>query len=332
VKRKVRQLLSKLLLCTCISSSSVLSQNPQNTSTDDVPDDADLIHVGDLIEVDVLGSFEFDWRGGLNPEGFLEGMDKIESPVFALCRSESDIAADIEKQYSKILREPKINVRILDRSNRAVAYLDGAVRFPQRFQIKRTVRLNELVVLSGGITDKASGEITVFRPRSLNCRSNRSTGEEFVKTSGGNGSESLTIKISDLIRGDKDANPEILSGDIVNIAEALPIYIIGGVNAPQQLSSRSQTILSRAVASAGGVSKEGDASKVTVFRRSAEGSLVMEFDLGKIRGKQVADPALKPYDIVEVAQKGKPKRRFPPVVAGIRRVDGLAKLPLRIIE
>ena len=53
-----------------------------------------LIHHGDLIEIDVIGSFEFDWRGTLNPEGFLDGMDKIPEQVFALCKSEADLAAE----------------------------------------------------------------------------------------------------------------------------------------------------------------------------------------------------------------------------------------------
>jgi len=34
--------------------------------------DIDRVHQGDIIDVDVVGSFEFDWRGGLNPEGFIE--------------------------------------------------------------------------------------------------------------------------------------------------------------------------------------------------------------------------------------------------------------------
>ena len=34
----------------------------------------DLIHFGDVIDVDVVGSLEFDWRGGLTPEGFSKAM------------------------------------------------------------------------------------------------------------------------------------------------------------------------------------------------------------------------------------------------------------------
>ena len=52
----------------------------------------ELVHYGDIIDVDVVGSFEFDWRGRLTPEGFLDGYDRIEDPVFALCTPESAVA------------------------------------------------------------------------------------------------------------------------------------------------------------------------------------------------------------------------------------------------
>jgi hypothetical protein len=47
----------------------------------------------------------------------------------------------------------------------------------------------------------------------------------------------------------------------------------------------------------------------------------------------VEDVVLKPFDIVEVAQKGVQKRKFPPVLdkAGFQ-TSKLVNLPLRIIE
>ena len=293
-----------------------------------------LIHHGDLIEIDVIGSFEFDWRGTLNPEGFLDGMDKIPEQVFALCKSETDLAAEMETQLAKTLREPKVAVRILDRSNRAVAYLDGAVRFPHRFQIKRPVKLNELIILSGGITDTASGEISIFRPENLSCgAASPKVSGEFVNASRAAGAQTAVIKIADLLKGESDANPEILSGDIVSVVEALPVYIIGGVNAPKQISSRSQTTLSRAIASAGGVTKDAEGETVTIFRRGKSGPEVISADLQKIREGTAEDPQLMPFDIVDVPLKGKPKNRFAPVInTGGQSRSERSKLPLRIVE
>ncbi|HUR98399.1 MAG TPA: SLBB domain-containing protein [Pyrinomonadaceae bacterium] len=295
-------------------------------------DQAALVHFGDLVEVDVVGSLEYDWRGSLTPEGFLDGLDSLPNQVYGLCQSEADLSAAIEKEL-KFLNNPKVAVRILDRSNRAVAFLSGAVRSPKRFQIKRAVNLNELLVLSGGITDRSSGEISIFRPPNLNCSEPRKTTEgEFVKASQAGGPETINIRIADILRGDQAANPQILSGDIVTVSEALPIYVIGGVNSPQQIPLRNQLTLTRVIAMAGGLAKEGN-SKITIFRREGRETKRIEADVQQITAGTGDDPVLKAFDIVDVPQKGKPARSRPPVIdRGVPLTLTLAGLPLRIVD
>lgn len=309
--------------------------NPENNT----------IHFGDLIDVDVVGSIEYDWRGTISPEGFLSGIDFVEEPIYALCRTEDDIARQIEKAYGKLLREPKVVVRVLDRSGRPVSVLYGAVKTPQRFQIQRTVRLNELIIMSGGITERASGEIQIFRPQYLSCQAEKKTDENktakedenrtsFVSTRREeNGSTYINIKIADLLAGKSEANPLILTGDIVTILEAEPIYVIGGVASPKQISSRSQMTVSRAIATAGGLTKDADGTKVTIFRRNGRESRIIEVNLDAVKAEKAEDIVLQAFDIIDVAQKGKAKRKFPPV---IRSVEGGEKnalnLPLRIVD
>jgi protein involved in polysaccharide export with SLBB domain len=328
-------------LCLLLLHWSVPAQAP--SPSPDSQAEMSLIHFGDLIDVDVIGSFEFDWRGTLNPEGFLSDLDKVPEPIHGLCKSESELAALIAKEYGKVLREPRVVVRVLDRSNRPVSVLQGAVRTPQRFQIKRSVFLNELLIVAGGLSDRASGEIRIFRPQGLNClgetemapdgsAANGEGREKFIKVSRGNGSETLNIRIIDLLRGDKQANPQILSGDIITVTEAPPIYVIGGVNTPKQLSSRSQFTLTRAIASAGGLAREG-LEKVVIFRRSGKDSRVIEADLKKIRAGQEEDLVLEAFDIVDVSQKGREKRKIAPVVETTSGDQGKSMLlPLRIVE
>ncbi|HMJ08902.1 MAG TPA: SLBB domain-containing protein [Pyrinomonadaceae bacterium] len=293
----------------------------------------DLVHLGDLIDVDVVGSFEFDWRGTLTPEGFLDGLDRADEPIFGLCRSENDLSRDITKAYAKFLRDPQVIVRILDRSSRAVVFLDGAVRSPQRLQIRRPVRLNEVLIISGGITENASGEVTIFRPKNLSCEQPPTPNGDYVNASRKDGPQMISIRIRDLLSGVKEANPQVLSGDIVTIVEALPIYVMGGVNAPRQVSARTRTTLSRAVAAAGGVSKKGLEDSVTIYRREAGGTISIQADLRKIGDQQAEDPVLQAYDIVEVSQKGSEKRKFPPILdTGGFQTSKLANLPLRIID
>lgn len=306
--------------------------------------EVNLIHSGDLIDVDVIGSIEYDWRGRLNPEGFLDGIEAVENPIYALCLTEQTVAEAVGKGYAKFLRDPKVVVRILDRSNRPVSLLYGAVKNPQRLQIKRPVFLNELLIVAGGLTDKASGEVQIYRSQAHTCRkkSNRQTDEKiadgenrekFVFVSQSSNSEYFSIRISDLLTGKKEANPQILSGDVITVQEADSIYVIGGVAAPKQIFSRAGLTVSRAIDSAGGITKGGDAKRITVFRREAGTSQTIEVDLEKIKSGKAEDVTLKAFDIVDVLQSGREKSKFPPVLKVVETSrKNTINLPLRIIE
>jgi protein involved in polysaccharide export with SLBB domain len=294
---------------------------------------ASLIHYGDLIEVDVVGSLEFDWRGRLTPEGFFDGMEPMGEQIFALCRSTDDVALAVEGALSRILRDPKVVIRIIDRSGRPTALIEGAVRNSYRFQINRDVRLNELIVLSGGITDRASGQIRLFRPPSAGCVP-VSEREDVDTTKGASfTSDPFTrlIDLSDLLSGNSSANPRIFSGDVVSVLEALPVFVIGGVANPTRIMFREEMTLSRAVASAGGVSRNGVESEVVIYRRNRTETAILEFDLRKIASSETSDPVLEAYDIVDVGERGRGRRAFPPVVEGSPR-EGYSTPSLKVID
>lgn len=169
--------LSYIFLCIIFGRGLISAQTStpepvsENQTSQTTVSEESLIHIGDLIDVDVVGSIEYDWRGVLTNEGFLSFVNYSENPIYALCRDEDAVALDVAKSLSKFLREPKIVVKILDRSSRPASVLYGAVKTPQRFRIKRPVFLNELIINSGGFTERVSGEIQIYRPKNLNCLS-----------------------------------------------------------------------------------------------------------------------------------------------------------------
>jgi polysaccharide export outer membrane protein len=306
------------MLAVCTSAAN------SQTTDDDL---TNRVHFGDIIDVDVAGGYEFDWRGKLDPEGFLDGLNTYGDPVRGLCRTPTEIAADVAKELKKLLRDPKVTVRIIDRSGRAVAVIEGAVKSPQRFQLRREAHLRELIVLSGGISDDAGGEIRLFRPPNLSC----STTEAAPDGTKSNAPDITTIKIADILKGNADADPLIKSGDQITVLRVVPIYVIGGVNDPKPIVSRPGLTLSRAIAMAGGLSKEADKGQVTIYRREGTDSSVTQADLDKIAAGSADDPVLKPLDIVEIGQKGRAKRKYPPVLA-TNSEPGRKELPLRIVD
>lgn len=342
----LRYYFSSIFLCAVFFQTPLAAQvaapqteQPTETKIENAPvpvAEQNLIHAGDLIDVDVVGSTEYDWRGALSPEGFLSGLNFIQNPIYALCQTEESVAAQIAKSYSRILRDPQVAVKILDRSNRPSAFIYGAVKKNQRFQIKRPVLLNELIVLSGGFTDAASGEIRIFRPPNGNCLSEISKqtetpGDTSAPPNKADETQYITVKIGDLLAGKQ--NPQILSGDTVTVLDVKPIYVVGAVGVPKQIAARGDITLSRAVLSAGGILKGADAAKIVVFRRGAGETKIIEADLDKINAGQAEDIVLQPFDVVEVSQTGREKRRFPPV---LKLDEASAKaaqiLPLRVIE
>ena len=280
------------------------------------------VHQGDLVDIHIQGFIEYDWRGRLNPEGYFDGFDRLPNPIYAQCRSIDDIAADISKGFAAILRDPKAEVRIIDSSKRAFAVLDGAVKVPQRFQIRRPIRLNEMIIHSGGLTERSSGEILVTRPNGLSCF------EEPIDKA----SRTFTIRIADLLAGDAKSNPMIVSGDLVVVSEALPVYLLGAVGTQGKLDFRADLTLSRAIDSAGGTTKQGVLDRVNIYRRGGDSS-VISVDLNKIRANELEDVKLRPFDIIDVPFKGRPPKRLPPVIEDLdNENERRSKLPVKIIE
>lgn len=311
-----RELTYRILSTVLALAVFTLAGSPQDPSTAPV----DRIHPGDLIEIDELGGFDFDWRGRLNPEGFLGGFSRVTEPIFARCKTPAELAEAVQAAYSRTLRDPQVRVRILDRSQRPLAYFEGAIKQPMRIQIRREVFLSELVVIAGGFTDRASGEVTVLRPAGQSCES---AAEE---------TRSIKVKISDILAGDSAANIKIVSGDLVLIEEVRPIYVIGGIGRPGKQDWREGATVSRVIAAAGGVSNRGVSGSVTIFRRESGVSRVIEADLDAIAAGRSQDIDIKAYDIVDVPLRGQSKRTIPPVVEDpAPRVDRRS-LPLRVID
>jgi hypothetical protein len=196
--------------------------------------------------------------------------------------------------------------------------------------------LRELLVRAGGLTDGASGEIVLFRPAGLSC----SEPGEVEASEGGavsppkdNGSQTLNIKISELLSGKSESDPHILGGDVITVTRSAPFYVIGAVNNPRPIYSHTEMTLSRAVASAGGPSKDADLRNVSIFRREGTTTRIIDADLEKIKREESEDEVLRQFDIIDVASKGGGKRKYPPMAVSDENTDrSKTELPLRVID
>ncbi|NNE99645.1 MAG: hypothetical protein HKN25_11555 [Pyrinomonadaceae bacterium] len=304
----------------------------------------DLIHSGDIVDVDVLGSVEYDWRGEITPEGFLSGINFLEKSIFAACRTEDSLAKEIAAGYSGLLNNPSVVVKILDKSKRPLSTLYGAVDQPQRFKLKRKVFLNELIILSGGLTERASGEIRILRQPNANCVLDGGSNSpepalgsegrtELVSARKESELKVINLTVSDLLKGKKGSNPQVLYGDVINVLTAQPIYVFGAVENPTKIAIRKGLTVSRAIDSAGGLTKDANPGEITIFRRRDRDTELIEVDMKMIKSGDEIDIELVPFDVIQVGGRLRNDNKTPPIVRfGYDERKEISRLPLRVID
>jgi len=261
-----------------------------------------LLGPGDVLDVRVFGQPDLSSTVQVDSDGNLSSLPFLETPIKAKCRSDKDVQKDIAKAYSKFINNPQVSVRISERNSRQPATVFGAVRQPTRVEMKRKVRLNELMAVSGGFTERASGTIQILHTEPLMCPE---PGEEAEAAPiDGTSIPLKVLKISDLRSGKPEANPVIRPGDYVLVTEAEPVYVTGAVLSPGGIYMRDSLMLSRAIAMVGGARKEAKLNDVKVYRQipGSANQEVIHVDVAAIRKNQKPDFALQAYDVIEVTE------------------------------
>jgi polysaccharide export outer membrane protein len=226
----------------------------------------------------------------------------LETPISAKCRTDKQIQKDIAAAYAKFINNPQVSVRIAERNSRQPATVFGAVRQSARVEMKRKVRLNELIAVSGGFTERASGTIQILHTEPLMCPEPGE--EEEAKPIDGTKIPLQIVKISELRSGKVEANPVIRPGDYVLVTEAEPVYITGAVAAPNGVYLRDQLTLTRALAMVGGTRKEAKLNEVLVYRQTPGSTKqeIIKVDVAAIRKNQKPDFLLQAYDVIDVPE------------------------------
>jgi polysaccharide export outer membrane protein len=277
---------------------------PQNPGLDIQGIKAYLLGPGDVVDVRVFGQPEMSSSVQIDSDGNISSLPFIETPIKAKCRTDKDLQKDIAAAYAKFINNPQVSVRISERNSRQPATVFGAVRQATRIEMKRKVRLNELMAVSGGFTERASGTIQILHTEPLMCP--EAGEEDLAAPIDGTRIPLQVVRIADLRSGRPEANPVIRPGDYVLVTEAEPVYITGAVMSPGGLYLRDQLMLSRALAMVGGARKEAKLTDVRIYRQipGTANQEVLHVDVSAIRKNQKPDFLLQAYDVIEVGEAG----------------------------
>lgn len=224
----------------------------------------------------------------------------LEGEIPAACFTEAELAVVITDKYKRYLLNPQVYVAVQEFHPNTVAIL-GAVNAPGSFDIQRPTRLLDLLAKVNGPTDKAGQSIQLFRaPAVTQCKANKLL---FVET--GKDNELIVLSLTETLKGNEESNPFLRAGDIVTIVEAdepAEAYVVGNVKSAKTITLKEPITLSKAIAIAGGVTKEAEIQKIKIFRQDPEtlAKTTIIANLKEINKDNEKDILLQANDIIDV--------------------------------
>ncbi len=251
----------------------------------------------DTLEIQVFRHPELNRRVTVNPNGTIN-LFRLDHPIVAVCKTESELAVDIAKAYEKdYLRNPEVSVIAADQKSQSVAVM-GAVVKPGNFYLNRKIHLLELLAFAGGPkTEDVGTRLLVARTGSTaNCQT------AAIAANKSSDIELMNFNIRDVQQGKQTLWME--PGDVVWVLDADLVYVYGNVNKQGSVKIKEPLTLTQAIVESGGFKPATKKDKVRVMRQKP-GSLEREeivFDMTEIAKGKIQDPYLEPNDIVAVSE------------------------------
>lgn len=187
-----------VLILTGCAAKPAIPEAPQLAAT---PDYNYIVGPGDNLNISVWRNPELSMSVPVRPDG------KIATPLVddlvAQGKTSTEIARDIEKVLSKLVRDPVVTVIVtgfVGPYSEQIRVVGEAAK-PQSLPYKQKMTLLDVMIAVGGLTDFADGN-----------------GASIVRAS--EGSKQYSVRIKDLVkRGDIAANVEMKPGDILIIPQ-----------------------------------------------------------------------------------------------------------------
>ncbi len=190
----------------------------------------------------------------------------------------------------KYLKKARVTVFIKEYQANRVAVI-GAVGKPGMYELIGRVTLLQMISQAGGLTDRASNDLSVFRVSS--------DGTE----------EKIAIDLEDLIiNGNQKLDIPLQPNDVVSVPidQIINVYVFGEVKNPgavQVKQSKKITVL-QAIAQAGGTAEGASKSGVVIKRKDKKTGKEIKIKVNLndiIKGKK-PDIELKEGDVVYVPE------------------------------
>jgi polysaccharide export outer membrane protein len=163
-----------------------------------------IIGPGDTIQVFVWRNPELSVTVPVRPDG------KVSTPLVedmvAVGKKPSELARDIETRLAEYIRSPQVNIIVTSaQSTFSKVTVIGQVRTPQSVPFREGMRMMDLLLAVGGLTEFAAG--------------NRA---RLIRTDDQGTEREIRVRLKDLLtRGRLEHNVEVRPGDVLIVPESV---------------------------------------------------------------------------------------------------------------
>jgi polysaccharide export outer membrane protein len=262
------------------------------------------IGTGDLLHIDVFDVPELSRDIRVSDTG------DISYPLIpGKIQTAGQTTFQLEEKLERLLIEnglvshPQVSVFLKEQNSQPISIV-GAVAHPMVYQVIRPTTLLEVLTAAGGITDDAASDVIITRPAPpTEAKMEPASAQDNPPKS----QQTIAIRLQDLLEsGDPVFNIPVYGGDVITVAHAGIVYVMGSGVAQQggyvmQNHGEQITVL-KALALAHGLTGFAKPDNAVIMRLNPVTGQkdAIPVHIKKIENRKMDDVALKSNDILYV--------------------------------
>lgn len=198
------------------------------------------------------------------------------------------LETELKKHFEKYIYSPQVGVFIAEYRQRVSVI--GAVQKAGVIELTGPKTVIDILALAGGVTDTAGTQVHIYRQ-------------------GPNGRESYVIDLLQVASNASLINAgnvslittPVQAGDVINVPPAGNFFVDGAVGKPGSYPLGRRYSLTQALAVAGGINRDLNASDITIFRRKgAAGIEPITVDIDAVVADSSKDLQIEADDVILV--------------------------------
>jgi polysaccharide biosynthesis/export protein len=238
---------------------------------------------GDLLDIAVYNIPELATKARVSNSGdvYLPLIDYVHVADLTVDEAQSVIQKRLES--GGFVHDAHVAITIEESPSERVTIL-GEVNRPGVYPAVANRRLYDVLSVAGGFTPAAGRKVTIVRQHDM---------------------AAITLDLPRNLADNTQGNVPILPGDMITVARAPVVYVVGDVGRPAGLlmDNGSLTVL-QALALAGGANHTAKMGSTRIIRKGPRGMTETKVPLKKMLEAKAADITLQPDDILFVPLSG----------------------------